>query len=95
MRGSENMKKLISLDDLANKCGYFCDCESNNGYGCNNKGNEEKECHSYCCPIATDASYNDLLELDSELAKEYEYQLEYKDPEEEGLDSDWMVQHSE
>jgi hypothetical protein len=89
------MRKLIAIDDLARKCGYTCDSENNNGYGCNHPESEEGECHTFSCPIAVEASYNDLLELDPELAKEYEYQLEYRDPEEEGLDSDWMVQHSE
>ena len=88
------MRELITIDDLMRKCGYACDCDENNGYGCNHPDSEENQCHTYSCPIATDASYNDLLELDPELAKEYEYQLKYKDPEEEGLDSDWMVQHS-
>lgn len=89
------MRKLITIDDLAETCGYACDCENNNGYGCNHPESKENECHTFSCPIASEASYNDLLELDPELAKEYEYQLEFKDPEEEGLDSDWMVQHSE
>lgn len=89
------MKKLISIDDLMKICGYACDSEDNNGYGCSHHESEEGQCHTYSCPIATEASYSDLLELDSVLAEEYKYQLEYKDPEEEGLDSDWMVQHSE
>ena len=91
------MKILIHLDDLVRRCGYFGTTrrgeENNNGYGCTHRGNKDYpgECHGFCCPIAVDASYNDLLELDPELAKEYEYQLEHKDPEEDGLDSDWMV----
>ena len=89
------MRELIAIDDLTRKCGYACDSECNNGYGCDHPNSEENECHGFSCPIAVEASYNDLLELDPELAKEYEYQLEYKDPEEEGLDSDWVVQHSE
>jgi len=89
------VRKLITIDDLMKICGYACDCEENNGYGCNHPECEEQECHIYGCPIATDASYNDLFELNPDLAKEYEYQLAYKDPEEESLDSDWMVQHTE
>ena len=89
------MRKLISTYDLTQTCGYACDCENNNGYGCSHPDSEEGECHGFCCPIATDASYNDLLELDPELAKEYEYRLADTDPEESGLESDWMVQHSE
>ncbi len=89
------MEKLIDIDDLRMECGYACDCEENNGYGCNHLESEEGECHRYSCPIASEASYNDLLRLDPELAKEYEYELEHKDPEDEGLDSNWMVQHSE
>lgn len=87
------MRKLIAIDDLMRICGYACDCETNNGYGCDHLENEEQECHTYECPIAIPASYNDLLELYPDLAKEYEYQLAYKYPEEESLDSDWMVQH--
>jgi hypothetical protein len=89
------LRKLITIDDLMRTCGYACDSEENNGYGCSHKDSEDNTCHTFNCPIAVDASYNDLLELDPELAKEYEYQLKNKDPEEEGLDSDWMVQYSE
>jgi len=87
------MRELKSMYELMQTCGYACDCDDNNGYGCSHPDSEEGECHTYSCPIATDASYNDMLELDPELAKEYECQL--GDPEEEGLDSEWMVQHSE
>lgn len=89
------MRKLISIDNLMKTCGYACDCENNNGYGCNHVKSEENECHTFSCPIAAESSYNELLELDPELAKEYEYQLKYKDPEHEGLDSGWMIQYSE
>ena len=89
------MRKLITIDDLMRICGYDCDSEENNGYGCNHPNNEEPTCHRYSCPIATDASYNDLLALNPDLAKEYEYQLTYKNPEDESLDGYWMVQHSE
>jgi len=92
-------KKIIHLDDLVRRCGYFATTKyrdgswKNNGYGCTHRGNKDEpgKCFSFCCPVAYEASYNDLLELDSYLAKEYEYQLEYKDPEEESLDSEWMV----
>jgi len=89
------MNKIIAIDDLIRKCGHFCSIEENNGYGCSHPESEEGKCYTFSCPIAVSASYNDLLELEPELAKEYEYQLEYKNPEEESLDSDWMVQYAD
>jgi hypothetical protein len=74
------MKKLIHLDDLTGRCGYFATTRyrdgtaKNNGYGCTHLGNTEEpgKCFSWCCPVAVNVDYEELQELDPELAKEYE-----------------------
>lgn len=87
------MKKLICLDDLERRCGYSSTTRNgeanNNGYGCTHRGNKETpgECHSYSCPVAVEADYEEILEIDPELAKEYE-----NEQQEHGwIESDWMV----
>ena len=38
------MKQIISLDELADRCGYFTsETDANNGYGCNHPDQEETE----------------------------------------------------
>jgi len=82
--------KLIYLDDLIKRCGYFnANTQLNNGYGCKHRGNKDEpgKCFSFCCPVAVNADYEDLLKLDPELAKEYE-----ESEKECGfIECDWMV----
>ena len=94
------MSRLIYLDDLVKRCGYSGTTknrdgsEKNNGYGCTHRGNKDYpgECHGFCCPVAVEASYNELLELDQDLAKEYEYKThEYCFDPDVSLDNEWMV----
>jgi len=82
--------ELIDLDDLTRICGYFdSDSDANNGYGCihpENIKDNEGECHSYSCPVAVEAEYEDMLELDPKLAEQYQ-----QDYEKHGfIKSDWM-----
>lgn len=45
----------MDIDNIAKVCGYFADCETNNGYGCNhpqNRAENKKECHRIGCPLA-------------------------------------------
>ena len=94
------IKKLIRLDDLTGCCGYFATTRyrdgsvKNNGYGCTHRGNKDEpgKCSGFDCPVAVEASYNELLELDPDLAKEYEYKTkEYCFDPDAGLDNEWMV----
>lgn len=89
------MKKLIHLDDLIKRCGYFGETKyrnghlKNNGYGCKHRGNKDEpgKCFAWDCPVAINADYEDLLELDPELAKEYK-----EEQKEHGfIESEWMV----
>jgi len=50
--GLQKKMKIISLDELVLVCGYFTDCETNNGYGCSHPEAENGECHMKACPIA-------------------------------------------
>ena len=86
-------RRLITIDDLARRCGFFCSTEDNNGYGCYHQHANEGLCLRRSCPIAYPASYNDMVELDPDLAEEYAYQVKEGKDEDESLDSDWMVQH--
>lgn len=83
------MSELIDIDELIKKCGYsFCG-KRNNGYCCNHPKNTEApgRCHTFACPIVREADYNDILELDPELAKQYKSQYERMG----FIDSDWVV----
>lgn len=89
------MKKLIHLDDLVRRCGYFANTRDrtgrvkNNGYGCTHRGNKEEpgECHSYCCPVACETNYKDMAELDPDLAEEYKEEQEKHG----SIQCQWMV----
>lgn len=86
------MLKLITIDDLMYRCGYDCDSDEGNGFGCDHPEADEGKCLKTNCPIAWPASFEDMTKYDAELAKEYEYQIQNgKDPEESLDDSDWMV----
>jgi hypothetical protein len=80
--------ELIPINELANKCGYFECGELNNGYGCTHPENTEAPgcCHTFACPLAVEADYEDMVELDPELAKEYEEQYQRWG----FIDTDWM-----
>jgi len=89
------MKKLIDLDELTKVCGYFGDTHyrngrlKNNGYGCKHRGKKDEpgKCYSFDCPVAVEVDYEEMLELDPELAKEYE-----DEQKEHGwIESEWMV----
>jgi len=84
------VEKLISINILANKCGFFECGKLNNGYGCTNPENTEAPgcCHTFACPVAYEAGYDDMLRLDPDLAEEY------RDEHERNgfIESDWMVQ---
>jgi hypothetical protein len=93
--GGIDVKKLIHLDDLTQRCGYFAVTKNrdgswkNNGYGCTHRGNKESPgaCYSCSCPVACNADYENLRELDPELAKEYE-----EEQKEHGfIESQWMI----
>jgi len=75
-------RELITLDDLANQCGFFesIDISVNNGYICNHPRQEEKDtengkaygcCGYNCCPIAITADLAHLKEHDPELYAEW------------------------
>jgi len=95
MSKEKTEKKLIYLDDLTRRCGYFATTKyrdgswKNNGYGCTHRGNKDEpgKCFSFCCPVAVNADYEDLLELDPELAKEYEETQKQYD----FIETEWMV----
>jgi hypothetical protein len=89
------MKILIDLDSLIKRCGYFATTKyrdgswKNNGYGCTHRGNKSEpgKCYSFCCPVAVEVDYEEMLEIDPELAVEYE--VEQK--EHGYIESEWMV----
>jgi hypothetical protein len=94
-----NVDELITINDLARKCGYFNgETVVNNGYGCDNPSQEETDfddeankdqgkCYSWGCPLAYEADYEDIKRLDPDLAKEYaEQQQKYG-----FIESDWVV----
>lgn len=68
--------------------GYNCKHEK-----CNTDMNDSEKypnigtCSACCCPMGIEASYNDMLELDIELAKEYEEK--YKSRPDETTESGW------
>lgn len=83
------MAELIQINALANKCGYFFCGEQNNGYCCKHPENTEAPgcCYTWACPVAYEAGYEDILELDPDLAKEYE-----EEQQKNGfIESDWMI----
>lgn len=83
------MDKLIVIEDLRRSCGAACFNQENGGYGCDHPENTGApgECHKYSCPVADEASYEDLLEHDPALAKEYEDEQ----AKNQCINSDWMV----
>ncbi|MFA5714756.1 MAG: hypothetical protein WC998_03380 [Candidatus Paceibacterota bacterium] len=65
----------MSIDQVAEICGCFTDCETNNGYGCNHPKNEDgSECHRHSCPVAfLFDDENDIMEVtDPEVIKKIE-----------------------
>ena len=94
--------KLISLNDLANECGYFgtgtlfFDAHvPNDGYICNHPAQEETEagfglCHRWSCPLARQATMADLRELDADLYRQYADEFPADDDVPSGGE-DWMV----
>jgi hypothetical protein len=77
---------LITLDDLANQCGFFesIDISVNNGYICNHPRQEEKDiengkiygcCGYTCCPIAIIADLTHLKEHDLKLYAEWKQEF--------------------
>lgn len=93
------MEELIQINDLCCQCGFFYNDKSwiNNGYNCNHpdcderedddKGNSIGRCHTWSCPIATEADLHDLKRLDESLYQEYKDSAD----KEGHIDSDWMV----
>jgi hypothetical protein len=93
------MRQLITIDDLTGICGYFNGAVSvNNGYGCNHPdqeetdidretGKEQGKCYCHSCPIAYQADYEDMQNLDAELAEEYKNDIDMCN----NLDTEWMV----
>jgi hypothetical protein len=63
----------MDIDLVAQICGHFTDCETNNGYGCNasNKDEYEGECHRWGCPVAYyDSDKDEMLVHDPKLREE-------------------------
>lgn len=89
------MAGLVQINSVAYRCGYFYnaylekDVTLNNGYNCSHPENTEAPdcCHTFACPVAREAGYEDMLELDPDLAGEY------KDEHQRNgfIESDWMV----
>jgi len=58
----------IDIDELAENCGHFTNCETNNGYGCDHPQNTETpgECHRIGCPLAWyDSDKDEMVLFDS------------------------------
>jgi hypothetical protein len=63
----------MDIDLVAQICGHFTDCETNNGYGCNHPENP-KECHRIGCPVAYYNSDKDEMEVhDPELIEKIKH----------------------
>jgi len=66
------------IDILAQICGHFTDCETNNGYGCDapkseDDCDEEGECHRRSCPVAWyDSDTDEMVIFDAETIKKLE-----------------------
>jgi hypothetical protein len=58
----------MDIDLVAEICGHFTDCETNNGYGCDHPENTENpgECHRIGCPVAVYDSDADEMEVQDE-----------------------------
>lgn len=93
------MRQLIMIDQLTKICGYYNgDVSVNNGYGCDHPdqdetdfdddlGREQGKCYCHSCPIAHSADYEDMQNLDTELAEQYKDDIESLN----NGDTDWMV----
>ena len=97
--GYRNIEPVLQhFDKLAQECGLFSDTELNNGYGCLSKSKDKSEpgcCFQSDCPLAYDASLEDLRKHDTHLYEEYK-----ADPGDVGLESgtiesEWVMQYRE
>lgn len=57
--------KLMRMDELTEKCGFFYEDDVNNGYACCSPDQEEREhgigcCFRHFCPVAYPATVEDL-----------------------------------
>jgi hypothetical protein len=61
--------RRMDIDLVAQICGHFTDCETNNGYGCDhpesnqNDPEHKGECHRIGCPVAIYDSDKDMMEV--------------------------------
>ena len=61
----------MDIDLVAQICGHFTDCETNNGYGCDHPENEDapRECHRPSCPVAWYDSDKDEMHVTDDAVK--------------------------
>jgi len=86
---------LIDIDNLSGECGLFCTGDNipNGGYGCASKFKNKQEpgcCNSWDCPLAYNATIDDLKKHDSILYEQYK-----DDPWAHEDCGDWMVKYRE
>ena len=56
------MSEILTLDQLADECGFFKDDETVN-YGCTHENNtEDGKCYSWACPLAMEMYFNDFTQ---------------------------------
>lgn len=80
-------KQLITIFEIMKNCGHCEDVDM--VYTCSHPENTEEpgRCFTWACPVAYEATYEDMLELDPDLAEEYR-----EEQERNGfIESDWMV----
>jgi len=77
---------LIHIDSLMTECGAFRDTMEE-PYCCGSRG--PQSCFTFGCPVAHEATLEDLKDHDMDLYEEYE--AEGYDPSEVG--AGWMVQY--
>jgi len=86
----EQIERLITIDDLACRCGYYRQIEEGDGYGCfhplGDDHDNEGHCRTYGCPVAIEADIEDLKRLDNYLYEEYKGDAR----DDGGIESDWM-----
>ena len=68
-----NEDRRMDIDMVAEMCGHFTDCETNNGYGCGHPDNKDcsGECHRTSCPVASyDSDKDEMVVYDEKLLLE-------------------------
>lgn len=79
LRDNHRVKKSdlrMDIDLVAQICGHFCDCETNNGYGCDHPENKDTpgECHRCSCPVASyDSDKDEMVVYDPQLIEEIKH----------------------